>query len=211
MSRRVLEYRWPTIVCVYSCEFLEQTSVPQGWFVCHATPRFLVMVCFKTNNRHRALRVGSCVTRHRDSLLWFVSKQTTDIQPSGLVRVSHHIASPCYVCFQNNRHIASPTSGEGCRGQAKFDASWDWMKHAFQWLSGAPCTDAQEADVDAAVCASDLARANHCVCVKSWARRLFLWVGSCVTPHRNSLFSVVSKQQQPHRLADLGIRIMIRM
>ena len=33
------------------------------------------------------------------------------------------------------------------------------MKHSFQWLSGATCTDAQEADVGANVCASDLARA----------------------------------------------------
>ena len=33
------------------------------------------------------------------------------------------------------------------------------MNHVFQWLSGAPCTDAQQADVDATVCASDLARA----------------------------------------------------
>ena len=33
------------------------------------------------------------------------------------------------------------------------------MKHTFEFLSGQPCTDAQEKDMDATACASDIARA----------------------------------------------------
>ena len=61
-----------------------------------------------------------------------------------------HAAIPsCLLYLKQNPHGSS----------VQFEAGRIGMLHAFQWLSGMQCTNAQEVDVDATACASDIARA----------------------------------------------------